>query len=125
MKYAYNWKGFHDLNIHIAAGSDSPVESYQPLLNIYSAVTRKNPYEATDRSWMPEQRISVQQAVYAYTMGSAYATHEDHIKGSISKGKLADLVVLSDDIFTINPDLIKDIQVIKCFMGGDLAFEAA
>ena len=70
----------------------------------------------------PEQRITVEQAVSAFTTGAAYANYEENIKGSIEPGKFADLVVLSDDIFAVDKDSIKDIKVEKTLIGGKVVF---
>ena len=69
--------------------------------------------------------ISVAEAVEAYTMGSAYAEFQDTAKGSITPGKLADMVILSDDIFTIPPEKIRDVHVLKTILGGKLVFDAS
>lgn len=122
-RWSYNWKSMLDRGVHVAAGSDSPVESFNPLWGIYAAVTRKNLEGYPDGGWLPDQKLTVEQAVYIYTMGSAYSTYEENIKGSITPGKLADMVVLSEDIFSIDPDNIKDVKVEKTFVDGKLVFE--
>lgn len=79
----------------------------------------KNP-----NGWFPEQKLSVAEAIEAYTMGSAYAEFEENEKGSIAPGKLADLVLLSDDILTITPGQIRDAKVLKTIVGGKLVWDA-
>ncbi|MCR4429481.1 MAG: amidohydrolase [Tepidanaerobacteraceae bacterium] len=120
---SYNWKSLLERGVHVAAGSDSPVESFNPLWGIYAAVTRKTLGGIPETGWLPGQKLSVEQAVYLFTMGSAYCTYEENIKGSITPGKLADLVVLSEDIFGMPPDEIKNVQVEKTFVGGKLQYE--
>ena len=80
----------------------------------------KNP-----NGWLPEQKLSVAEAVEAYTMGSAYAEFQEKEKGSITPGKLADMVILSDDIFSIDPKLIRDVQVETTIMDGKVVWQKA
>ena len=92
-KWSYNWKGFVDRNIPIAIGSDSPVESYNPMLGIYAAVVRKDFDGQPEGGWLPEQKLSLEEAMYGYTLGPAYCTYEENVKGSITPGKWADIAV--------------------------------
>jgi predicted amidohydrolase YtcJ len=116
---SYAWRGLLRTGTRLAFGSDAPVESLSPLLGIHAAVTRRRrdgfpgPY-----GWLPEQRLTVSEAVHAYTMGSAYASGEEEIKGSITAGKLADLVVLDRDIFAIDPMDIPQAEVLATIIGG-------
>ena len=119
---SYNWKRFFDNGCVVAAGSDSPVEDFNPMLGIDGAVNRRDWNEQPEEGWFPEQRITVEQAVSAFTTGAAYANYEENIKGSIEPGKFADLVVLSDDIFAVDKDSIKDIKVEKTLIGGKVVF---
>lgn len=89
---------------------------------IYKAVTRKNLGGNPQGCWMPEQRLSVDQAIYGYTMARAYASFEEEIKGSIKEGKLADMVLLSENIFEVEEDKIKDIKVAATIFGGEVVF---
>jgi len=93
-----------------------------PLMGIYAAVTRRTLDGKHPDGWIPEQKITVAEAVRAYTMGSAYASFEEKIKGSIEPGKLADLVVLSDDIFSIGPVKIADTKVFLTIFDGRIIF---
>lgn len=122
-KTTYNWKGLLDRGVHIACGSDCPVESFNVLYGIYSAVTRKDLNGYPDGGWLPEQRLTVMEALHGFTMGGAYASFEENIKGSITPGKLADMAVLSEDIFEIEPDRIKDVNVEMTFLGGKLVYK--
>lgn len=117
-KSSYNWKGFLDRGVHIACGSDCPVENLDVLPGIYSAVTRKDLKGYPEKGWLPEQKLSVMEALHGFTLGAAYASFEENIKGSIIPGKLADLTVLSENIFEIAPDRIKDVEVEMTFLGG-------
>lgn len=119
----YNWKGLIERGVHTAFGSDCPVEPFNVLHGIYCAVTRKDLSGYPEGGWLPEQKITVQQAVYCYTMGAAYASFEENIKGSITIGKLADMVVLSDNIFQIPPDDIKDVEVLMTFVDGKIVYK--
>ncbi len=114
----YNWKGMLNRGVHIACGSDCPVENFDVLPGIYSAVTRKDLSGYPKGGWLPKQRLTVMEALHGFTLGAAYASFEEDIKGSITKGKLADLTVLSENIFEIDPDRIKDVQVEMTFLGG-------
>src|SRR3546814_12585958 len=90
-------------------------------MGIYAAVTRRTLDGAQPEGWVPEQKISVAQAVRAYTAGSAYAEGQDAVKGTLEPRKLADLVVLSDDIFAINPAAIEHVRVAATPPGGEAA----
>ena len=98
-KTSYAFRSLLDTGAVLAFGSDWPVAPMVPLQGIYGAVTRRTLDGKHPNGWVPEQKITVEEAVKAYTMGAAYASFEDGIKGSLEPGKLADLVVLSDDIF--------------------------
>ena len=73
--------------------------------------------------WVPEQKITVAQAIHAYTMGSAYAAFEENVKGSLTPGKLADVVVLSADPFALSPEKLKDVEVELTILGGKVVYE--
>ena len=96
--------------MRLAFGTDWNVAPLNPMLGLYAAVTRATLDGKNPNGWFPEQKLTVAEAVEAYTMGSAYAEFQENVKGSISVGKLADLVILSDDIFTINPINIENME---------------
>lgn len=121
-KTTYNWKSLFDRGVHVACGSDCPVEALDVLPGIYSAVTRKDLQGYPESGWLPDQKLTVEQALFGFTLGAAYASCEENIKGSIQVGKLADMVVLSDNIFEIHPDKIKDVEVEMTFIDGKLVF---
>ena len=104
-------------------GSDWTVAPLNPLLGIYAAVTRRTTDGKNPNGWFPEQKISVREAVEAYTINNAYAAFEETEKGSIATGKLADFVVLSDDIFTISPEQIENVQVEMTIVGGKIVYK--
>jgi predicted amidohydrolase YtcJ len=121
-KRTYAFRTFLDNGVRLAFGTDWFVAPLDPMQGIYAAVTRETLDGKNSNGWQPQEKISVAEAVEAYTMGSAYAEFQDKVKGSITVGKLADLVVLSDDIFTINKDAIKDVKVIKTVVGGKVVY---
>jgi predicted amidohydrolase YtcJ len=121
----YAFRTFLDHGVRLAFGTDWEVAPLDPLLTIYAAVTRATLDGKNPNGWFPEQKLSVAEAIEAYTMGSAYAEFQENEKGSITTGKLADVVILSDDIFSIAPEKIRDVRVIKTFVGGRLVFDAA
>ena len=123
IKTMYAFKSLLDSGAVLAFGSDWPVAPMKPLQGIYAAVTRRTLNGKNPDGWVPEQKISVAQAVRAYTMGSAYAEFEDDIKGSIEPGKLADIVVLDTDIFSATPDQLSQAKVDLTMVGGKVMFE--
>ncbi|WP_425396933.1 amidohydrolase [Aeoliella sp.] len=110
------------MEIPVAGNSDSPVSAAVPLLRIQSMVTRTS---KEGKVYGREQRVPVEQAIYAWTMGSAYASFEEDIKGSLTVGKLADFVMLSDDPRTVAPETIKDIEVELTAVGGEVVYRSA
>jgi len=122
-KTTYAFRTFLDSGVRLALGTDWFVAPLSPMETIYAAVTRATLDGQRPGGWVPEQKISVQEAVEAYTMGSAYAEFQEREKGSITPGKLADLVVLSDDIFAIPKESIRNVKVEKTILGGRLIYE--
>jgi predicted amidohydrolase YtcJ len=124
IKSSYAWKSLLDAGATLAFGSDWPVAPLDPLMGIYAAATRRTLDGKTPQGWVPEQRITVAQAVHAYTVGSAFAEHEEAAKGAIIPGMLADLVVLSDDIFAIAPEAIEKTKVEMTIFDGKVIYQA-
>lgn len=122
-KTTYPFKTFLDKGIPLAFGSDWFVAPLNPMLGVYAAVTRATLDGKRPGGWVPEQKITVAQALHAYTLGNAYAAFEEKVKGSITPGKLADIVVLSADPFTVAPEKLKDIQVEMTILGGKIVYE--
>jgi len=122
-KTTYAFRTFLDNNVHLSFGSDWTVAPLSPLLGIYAAVTRRTTDGANPNGWFPEQKVTVQEAVEAYTISNAYAAFEEKEKGSITPGKLADFVVLSDDIFQIDPVAIETVKVEKTIVGGKIVYQ--
>jgi predicted amidohydrolase YtcJ len=121
----YAFRTFLNHGVHLAFGTDWDVAPLNPMLTIYAAVTRATLDGKNPNGWFPEQKLTVAEAVEAYTMGSAYAEFQEKEKGSITPGKLADMVLLSDDIFSIDPAKIRDVKVIKTIVGGKVTYDSA
>jgi predicted amidohydrolase YtcJ len=121
----YAWRSLLDTGAMLAFGSDAPVEDISPLLGIHAAVTRRRANgDPGPEGWYPEQKLTVHEAVYAYTMGAAYASGEEQLKGSLTAGKLADLVILDRDIFDIDPMDILHTQVHATMVGGKFVYQS-
>src|SRR5579863_3003967 len=120
---SYAWKSLLDAGATLAFGSDWAVAPLDAVMGIYAATTRQTLDGKNPGGWIPEQRITVAQAVHAYTVGSAFAEHQEKVKGSIEPGKLADLVILSDDIFSIAPEKIQNTKVDMTIFDGRVIFE--
>ncbi|UCB43505.1 MAG: amidohydrolase family protein [Dehalococcoidales bacterium] len=121
LPYLYRIRSFFDAGVIVAGSSDSPIVSNNPLVGIYSAVTRRT---TSGEQLQPEETISPEQALAMYTTNAAYASHEEGIKGSITPGKLADMVLLSDDPTRVDAEAIKDIKVEMTISGGEIVWEA-
>jgi predicted amidohydrolase YtcJ len=122
IKRTYAFRTFLDDGVRLAFGTDWPVAPLSPMWGIYAAVTRATLDGKNPDGWVPEQKISVAEAVEAYTLGSAYAEFQEKEKGSITVGKLADFVVLSDDIFKIPPEAVKNVKVQATYLGGRVVY---
>ncbi len=116
---SYNWKTLLEYGCILSMGTDCPVEEFDPMKNIYCAVTRKDLSGYPSYGFYAEQNLSVQEAVMAYTMGSAYAAYGEKWQGSLEAGKCADLVVLNQDIFQCEMEEIKNIDIWKTFVEGE------
>jgi len=116
------YRTFLDHGVRIAFGTDWDVVPLDPVLTVYAAVTRVPLDGSSPEGWFPEQRLTVSEAVEAYTMGSAFAEFQEKEKGSITPGKLADMVILSDVIFKIRPELIRNVKVETTIVGGKIIY---
>jgi len=121
-KTTYAFRSLLDTGAVLAFGSDWPVAPMAPLLGIYAAATRRTLDGKHPDGWVPEQKITVAEAIRAYTMGSAYASFDEKIKGSIEPGKLADMVVVSDDILSIPAVQIEKTQVETTVFDGKVVY---
>jgi predicted amidohydrolase YtcJ len=115
-RYSYAWKSFLDHGVPLAFGTDYPVEPITPFRGIYAAVTREN--EAGTQSYFPEEKLTIPQALYAYTQGSAYAEFSESYKGTLAPGLVADFVVLDRDLTTIPPHDILGTKVLRTVVAG-------
>ncbi len=122
-KGTYAFRSLLDAGAVLAFGSDWFVAPMEPLMGIYGAVTRRTLDEKRPKGWVPEQKISVAEAVRAFTYGSAYASFDEKNKGTIEPGKLADFAVLSADIFKIDPIEIRNAKVVMTIFDGKIVFE--
>jgi predicted amidohydrolase YtcJ len=121
-KTTYAFKSLLDAGAMLAFGTDWTVAPLDPILTIYAAVTRRTLDGKNPQGWIPEQKISVEAAVRAYTLGSAYAEFQEDAKGTITPGKLADLVIISRDIFKIDPKEIENTRVLMTIMDGRIVY---
>ena len=122
-KTTYAFRSFLDAGAIVSFGSDWFVAPPTPLEGIYAAVTRRTLDDKNPDGWMPAQKITVEEALRAYTINAAYASFEEKIKGSLGPGKLADFVVLEEDITTISPEKIRDVKVLMTVVGGKTVYK--
>jgi predicted amidohydrolase YtcJ len=118
------FRTFLDHGVRLAFGTDWPVAPLDPMLTLYAATTRATLDDKHPQGWFPEQKLTIQEAITAYTTGSAYAEFQESDKGSIEPGKLADFVLLSADVLAIRPEAIRDVKVLRTWVGGELAYQA-
>jgi predicted amidohydrolase YtcJ len=121
MKRSMAYRSFLDAGVPAAAGSDFSPGPFDPRMGIQGMVTRTG---WNGETWGANQRVTVEEAVRINTINGAFNSHEESIKGSIAPGKLADFVVLSDDIFTRAPDKIKDVGIVRTVVGGKTVYHA-
>lgn len=120
---SYAWSTLQQSGVHVSYGTDCPVEDCDPFQNIYMAVTRKDLSGYPEGGYFPQECVDVETAVDAYTLESAYAEFMENVKGRIQPGFLADMVVLDRDIFTVDPDEIKDISPVMTMVGGKVVYD--
>ncbi len=118
IKTTYAFKSLLEANAMLAFGSDWAVAPATPLEGIYAAVTRRTLDEKNLEGWVPEQRITVEEALKAYTVAGAYSSFEEDIKGSLEPGKLADFVILDQDLRKIDPADIRKVNILATYVGG-------
>jgi predicted amidohydrolase YtcJ len=119
---SYAWRLLLDHGAVLAFGSDWPVAPLDPLVGIYAAVTRRTLDGRNPEGWVPRQRITVAEAVHAYTVGSAFAEHQEQVKGSLEPGKLADLAVLTQDIFRSAPTQLDQVHIYMTVFDGRVIY---
>ena len=121
-KYAYAWRSMLDHHILLAFGTDYPVESISPFRGLYAAVTRKN--EAGTMTFHPEQKLTIAEAIYAYTQASAYGEFREFSKGRLEPGYLADFIVLDHDLMKAAPEEILHTKVLRTVLGNKTVYTA-
>ena len=122
-KTTYAFRSLLDSGATLAFGTDWTVAPLDPMLSLYAAVTRRTLDGKNPNGWIPEQKISLEEAIRAYTIGSAYAEFQENEKGTIAPGKLGDIVILSRDIFQIDPNEIEKVKVVITIMDGRVVYE--
>ena len=121
-KTTYAFRTFLDNGVRLAFGTDWTVAPLNPMLGLYAAVTRATLDGKHPNGWVPEQKIKIEEAIEAYTLGSAYAEFQEREKGSITPGKLADLVLVSDDLLKVDPRAIRDAKVEMTMVDGKIVY---
>lgn len=121
---AYAWRSLIMTGCRIPGGSDFPVESIDPFRGIYAAVTRMDDMGEPASGWFPAQRLTVEEALRSFTIDAAWAARQEETRGSIEKGKLADFVVISEDITSIDPARILEIEVIATVLGQEIVYDS-
>jgi len=119
----YAFRTLLNHGVRLAFGTDWEVAPLNPMLTLYAATTRATLDGKNPDGWFPEQKLTIKEGIEAYTMGSAYAEFQESEKGSITPGKLADMVLLSDDVLSIDPVKIRDVKVFKTWVGGKLTYD--
>jgi predicted amidohydrolase YtcJ len=120
---AYAWRSLKDSGAVLAFGSDAPVESLNPWLSIHAAVTRQRPGNIPPHGWYPEQRLSVEEALWGFTVGAAFAAGSAHQQGTLAPGMLADLAILSADPFKVNPSDLHALRAELTMIDGEIVWE--
>src|SRR6266436_4939577 len=121
-KTTYAFRTLLDHGVRLGFGSDWTVAPLNPMLGLYAAVTRATLDGKNPNGWFPEQKLTLKEAIEGYTMGSAYAEFRDREKGSITPGKLADMVILSDNIFDLKPEAIRNVKVKTTITSGKVVY---
>ncbi|MEK4029510.1 amidohydrolase [Pseudobacillus sp. FSL P4-0506] len=123
IQYLYAWKSLLTAGVVCAGGSDAPVEPVDPLLGIHAAVTRRDPAQLHD-GWNEKEKLSMLESFKLFTIGGAYATNEEHKKGTISPGKLADMTVYSNDILSMeDPDELLTTKIEMTIVDGKVVYQ--
>ena len=120
---AYSWRSFLDEGVTLAFGSDFPVENVNPLLGLYAAVTRQDAEEYPEGGWLPDQILTREEALKAFTFDAAYAAFQENDLGSIEPGKFADFVLLSKDVMIIPVTEILTTQVVATYLNGERIYQ--
>ena len=122
IKTAYAWRTVLDAGSIIIGGSDAPVEKVNPFHGLYAGVTRMTRAGEPEGGWYPEQKVTREEALRAFTIWAAYGQFEEDLKGSLEPGKLADFIIIDRDYMTCPEADIKDIQVLATYVGNELVY---
>jgi len=122
IRYSYPYRSLLENNVRLALGSDWTVAPLNPISGIFSAVTRRTLDGKNPDGWVPEEKIPVEEAVKGYTVNASFAEFSEKIKGSIQRGRLADMVVLDKNIFNIDPVDIQNIQILMTIVNGRIVY---
>jgi len=124
IKGAYAWRSLLSTGVHLPLSSDFPGETLNPFYGIYAAVTRQNTSGNPPGGWYPAETLTLGEALRGYTIEGAYSEFEEQAKGSIEKGKLADLTVIEQEISALPPREILSIRVLKTIVGGKVVYDS-
>lgn len=119
---SYAWRSLYENGVHVSLGTDCPVEKFDTMPNLYCAVARKNVAGGEKQTFLPQEALTMEQALKCYTVEGAYASGEEEEKGSISPGKLADFIVLDRDLFSIPEEEILQTKVLQTWVEGQLQY---
>ncbi|MEO5626599.1 MAG: amidohydrolase family protein, partial [Dokdonella sp.] len=122
LKGAYAWRRFLQQGTVIAGGSDFPVESSNPFYGLHAAVTREDHKGRPRGGWRPDQKMTLIEALRAFTLDAAYAGHHEKTLGTLEPGKWADFILIDRDLFKIKPSRIRSTQVLETWVGGKRVF---
>lgn len=122
---AYAWRSLLSTGVHLPLSSDFPGETLNPFYGIFAALTRQDPSGNPANGWYPDQRLTLTEALRGYTIEAAYSEFEEQAKGSIERGKLADLTIIERDITRLKPQEILSIRVLKTFVGGKMVYDSS
>ena len=120
----WTWQSVAKTGGHLAFGSDWPVVTLSPWYGMQNAVTRQTLAGKPEGGWLPQERVSLEQAIEGYTLGAAYSSHREANEGSLEEGKLADLIVLDQDLFRIAPSEIHKTNVLLTMVGGKVVYQS-
>jgi predicted amidohydrolase YtcJ len=122
VKRTYSFRTFLDNGVRLAFGTDWSVAPLSPMWSVYAAVTRATLDGKNSAGWIPEEKITLPEAIEAYTIGAAFAEFQEREKGSVTPGKLADMVIMSDNIFDLKPEAIRNVKVKTTIVGGKVIY---
>ncbi len=122
-RHTYAFRSLLESGVVFACGSDWPVAPINPLTGIYAAVTRRTLDGNNPDGWFPEQKISMEEAIRGYTLNAAFTEFAEHLKGSLEEGKLADVVILDQNLFEISPEKILDTKVVMTVLDGEIVYK--